>query len=1490
MAQATEIAQLYYTLGARADASTQAVLTEQGGALDDLAEAAQAAGVPLGALEAAVTQLVGEVEGELRAAVEALGEEMTATGASASELAKATAAVTEASAESAASLTQQVRLYAQGAQIAGTREQSLSQLSAIEQQIKGRLDAGNLSLEQRIRLEAVLAQTQVATVAALGKTVSTVSTVASATQTAGAAVSGFGQKWGATALQVVTAASSIAQSGSVSAGGLKTVLSGAASLAGFLGAGGLLVTAAAVAANAMISVFTKASEEARKAKEEITQQLDELQQRGDAEGLVAKARQLQFGVIKNGVRSDGLVQAKAEVAAAAAAVEAVRGRSLTVQKNAEAKLAAAQAKVDALNTQIAEIAKRTQEVEGATAPKPPIKTTATDPKRDAEDAKRKAESAKAEAAAYRDIQQAIADLVGGVQAAETPLTAFDRKVREIADAFAKLKNPTKEQTAEFKQLQASAAAARATLANLEAGKAAAELQKIEAALTPTLLDDMAVSTRELAAQLKLLNAPPEVAARILGLKRAIDEATLSGQALDARLSGIATSGAGSLSQMIALGEVRREKEAQLLGIVGKGEEAERRRAVLKAEILKIQAEEAKLANDQATAEAKTADSAAHLLSVLSDVASVAFGVASAFLGADATLTKMIGGAQQVASGFARVADLARDAKGLGNLLSTGAGIASVIPALGGILGGAAAIAAQFGESPEQKAARDLLRRNNERLEALRNTLGDALKQSSSGRTIAGVSAALQRSGIPNADLSNGTRALVSAVSTLPKFYAELKRLGLTLEDVRRIAKDAGIEVDQNPTIRQLQQVAAYLRDLDFSAFANSFAGSMERLNAEFDLFPAQFATNVERFKAIVGELNGPNGAPALFKALAGIDTSTDSGKTAALAEIQRLFGLLKSGALTAADLNGLSLQEFFETLRKLKEELGDLPGTKTAAERFAQSMEAWNVAVEKGTLTAAERLEKVKNFARVAFSGLDNEVLSGIDFSSFDGFMRSTQGIIDAFAADGELTEAEKEQIAIIDAMRAAWEAANPKALEFIDALTALDDRFEIFGTSLKDRAFAFLDEITSATSLSKNPGFSILGGILDGIDLATKEGNAELRRRGQAIYDQLAEGGITVEEQAIIDALKRIFGFGADAVADAEKLAEDAANRAKQAIESARSLIFAMTDAFLSINDITDPAEILKIRFEALKKAFPSFTDALVEFDLATQEGRDALEAWIKSLIDSPESLAVMAASIGITVEELVQYLAGLESAADDAAVAVATLAEQLGKAFDEVDYSIDLEGITDPIEKLKRTVKGIGGLIPAIDKALAGLDLTTEAGRKSAEAALVALGNSTTDEAVRDAILKLLGQIRGVSAAPGTAPSFEGGGTVGSGDASRFSTFASATTGQVDTMMTYLARIQENTKVVADACLRGPGAVRAPVIAPLPVFAGSASTSRAGWSSTSTPRSTSYPGVSPDTARVALDEGGDRIRRQIEDIVETGGASRLVRSQRVRGVPLQT
>jgi hypothetical protein len=1441
MAQQAEIAQLYYTLGARVDASTQQAVAQQATALDEIAQVAEQAGVPIGSLQAAVEQLVDEVEGELRSAVQRMGKEMDAAGISAAVLAEQTEAVAEASAQSLGALSAQVRLYAQGTQIAATRQQSLTQLAGIEQLLKGRLDQGNLTLEQRIRLQQVLAQTQAATALATARGAAAIATTSQATARASEAVKAFGDRWSGTALNIVTAASSIVQSGNVSSGGLKAVLLGATQLAGFLGAGGALVVAAGVAANAIISVFTKAREEARKTQEEFAEMIARLQDEGDVVGIVREAEKLYLGKasknFQDGVRAleenvkqlDAAIALRRELeakakeslsgsfgaAAIAGAPGAARDNPLTeVRRALEKERDSIVATLKEVNEKI-EFARK-----AAFGPSPkakgeklPIETSVTSPEGDESRRKKRQDELDATAESYRQIGQAVDDVLQSVASGETTLAAFDREVREINDDFAALEKKgdvTKAQKEGFAQLAAKLAFARKEVAAFEGAKAARELEKIAAALTPSLLDDMALSTRELVEQLDRLKAPPDVRAQLLGLKRTLDDVTLSGQAFEKRLAGIGDSGLPPLRQMVALGELQREKEAELLGITEKGYAADQKRAAIKAQLAKIEAQQAQLAGQQQVTEAKTVESASQLLLVLQETSSAAFGIATAFRGADATLTKMIGGTAQVAAGLSRISELAAATDGgLSKLLSSGAGIASILPAVGGVIGGVGAVLSAvrgLGNNPspvEQEQLR-LYAENNKRLAELRVALDKQITI-----TVGSAKAATVRDFVTVKE-GQGVGADGEAVfgfvnKSIRDVLDGLSSLGISLEELRVLAKNFQVQLSDAPTVEQIQQLQEAIRTLDFKKLT-------EGLEGQLDLLDLRKRINPDAFKGLTGvgaQLDIlAKRVPALRDALEGIDLNAAGGPVAAMGRLRALFEAFTNGEIDLSQLGEITDPGAFAALiAQLIEAIRDaVPETKSASDRFAAALELLGVQLEFGTLTLEQRLER----AKLAFAQLFPELAASLDTSSAEAFRESIKAIIDGFAADGDLSDAERAQIEVLRALLAAFK------------------------------------DVTDAAEAAA--------------DAAREQAEAEEEKRRKESEE-------------------------------ADRKAKDAADAAAKAEEERRRRVLALAEAYIRANDITDPIEQLRIRLNALGDAFPALRAQLALFDVSTEEGRKALEAFVQLMIGTPENLEALADALGISVDELTQMLLDLEEGADSAAASVATLAARLQIAFDAVNFDLALENVTDPIERLRRTVAGLAGVLPDLDAALAGLDLSSESGRAQAEQRLIALAKSSTDAAVRDAVLQLLQQIRAIAPGQGSglAPSFGGADT--GGDV-RFGAFATGTVVQFDRIITLLTDIESHTRTLALGAPR-VGGVRPPVLPLVPSAV--VTTSLAGASGASMVVNVYATinigaGVSPETARVALDEGGERIRRQVENVVETGGARRLLRSQRARGIPLQT
>lgn len=716
----------------------------------------------------------------------------------------------------------------------------------------------------------------------------------------------------------------------------------------------------------------------------------------------------------------------------------------------------------------------------------------------------------------------------------------------------------------------------------------------------------------------------------------------------------------------------------------------------------------KSAEEQARAEELAKLRAQSAARAIEDVGRLVLGAADAFGVLSDEAAKALNAVIDVGAGLARIA--AGDLKGGGLQLATGViGLASQA----------------FGNDP---AAAERQKQHQENLSALKEIAkhtGDLVGVSTSGSAIDAVKKALEE----NLTRTAGLSATRNAAANLTRPGALSAATGLSVKEIEELARSLGITL--NTTRQSYVDFLNQLKQLDLEAFGKGFSGQIRKLEIAARLDPKAFE-GIEGIIARLKVLAGPDGAPAIAKALEGIDTNTSSGRAEAIARLTRTLQNLSS--LDVADLGGLSLDQFIEEILSAIEKLRALDGVaKSAGEQFADAMELLGLQVELGGVDVAARLEKTK----AAFESAFGDAFADLDFSSLESLQSSIAGIIASLTADGVLTEEEKALAAALRTLLDAFKDATPAATQFSDALDVLSDRFEIFGTSAVGQFKALGDALGEQ--------FPTIGELLQGIDIENDPKALDtLKARAQAIFDALAEGGVTTEEQAIIDAMKQILkaaGAAADEIADAETKKIEERTKARQ-----RILDGAEND--IRLNDVTDPVEQLQIRVRALGKAFPELGDALGQFDLATQDGRDALEAWIRQMIDSPEALEAMAKVMGVTVEELVDTLLGLEDGADSATQAVQSLADKLQTAFDEIDFSLFLDNITDPIEKLQRYAKGIASTIPEIDQALRGIDLTTVEGRRKAEAALVALGSSTSDATIRKAIEALLPQLRGITA----------------------------------------------------------------------------------------------------------------------------------------------
>jgi methyl-accepting chemotaxis protein len=450
----------------------------------------------------------------------------------------------------------------------------------------------------------------------------------------------------------------------------------------------------------------------------------------------------------------------------------------------------------------------------------------------------------------------------------------------------------------------------------------------------------------------------------------------------------------------------------------------------------------------------------------------------------------------------------------------------------GVVGGVAdLVKGLVGGSPEEKAAReaelqgqkDLVRA----LDRVRESIGDLAQFGSSGADLSrvrNVPLTFQRS--TGRDDITGEDIFETLPRSVDQVLADLRRVGVGLDDLRQLAADAGVTLSDSPTISELQRLQRVLQEIDFGAFTDTFAGRLSSLQQRFELFGDAFDEPTERFAAFVKLLNDPKvGAPALFGILDGLDTATEEGREAAQKILQNLFEQLDAGLITPEMLNGLSVDQFREALSRLNQELAE--GTSAADARA----EIFNAANERiGLEDIGDPLEQFGvqvDAIKEAFPAIA-DALGAFDFSSVEGiqaFGDAVPGLIaglrdGSIVMEGMTDESLAALIAALLDLETAGDAAetaiNSLADQLSQAFSDIDLDAAIFGGS---------------DSETLNKKFSSVG--LGDFDLSSQAGRDAAREalRGLATADPSLKPLIAnlIRE---LDALQELPGAVGDAVA----------------------------------------------------------------------------------------------------------------------------------------------------------------------------------------------------------------------------------------------------------------------------------------------------------------------------------------------------------------------
>lgn len=321
-----------------------------------------------------------------------------------------------------------------------------------------------------------------------------------------------------------------------------------------------------------------------------------------------------------------------------------------------------------------------------------------------------------------------------------------------------------------------------------------------------------------------------------------------------------------------------------------------------------------------------------IVSEIGDISRGAIGIAQAFGVADDKTAAMLQNVVSVASTLPRLLDqvdkigkLGADGKQLFNP-------ATFTTSLVGVLGGVAGIVSGFlQENPADRRANEIRERNSDVIAKLTDEIGN-LNLDISGKAfsegvkgIAELLAADSKRIGKNGDgsfydnlVDRGRDINKRAIDSI------LRGTGSSLRELKDLAASLNIELntDNVQSFRDsLKQLQKALRETELTQFAQSFAGAMQALQDELELFDiTDPLEQLKAFQEFTQRRNGKGelvGSQAIADALKGLNLDDPNQRAEAERRLQELFLKLKTGELTPEAL-GLTLDEFRRLLLEIE--------------------------------------------------------------------------------------------------------------------------------------------------------------------------------------------------------------------------------------------------------------------------------------------------------------------------------------------------------------------------------------------------------------------------------------------------------------------------------------------------------------------------------------------------------------------------------------------
>lgn len=351
------------------------------------------------------------------------------------------------------------------------------------------------------------------------------------------------------------------------------------------------------------------------------------------------------------------------------------------------------------------------------------------------------------------------------------------------------------------------------------------------------------------------------------------------------------------------------------------------------------------------------------------------------------------------------------------------------------------------------------------------------------------------------------------------------------------------------------------------------------------------------------------------------------------------------------------------------------------------------------------------------------------------------------------------------DALSASSVKLGEFGADFQSALDQLDASKKIFGDQGPLSDLAQLLGVTAGYSPA-------LKGLLDGLDINKASDLATLRKRVEDLFTTMEAGGQKLSAadlgeltgDQLLQVLEQVIG-------DLDQIGQQA-----------QSTSDALSSAIAGLEDAQTKLSEMATKDAA---ASPAIAQLLTGLDLTKAADLSTLQQRIKDLLQTLQSNPDSVDKGTLSIDALIQALVALASGASEVANGIQSAADKISAARNQLSTDFTVFG-TDAQGQATGLQQFYAGVSGAIKGAIGGLDLTSDAGRQAAVAALEGLYASNKGDATL--VQQIVDLLQAIRAVPASA-------TAAAGAAAAATTRAGNTTGALSVTQ----QVQQVTEVTA-------------------------------------------------------------------------------------------